>query len=253
MSSYLVTGAGRGLGLEFVRQLSQRSAEQVSVVFAAIRGSPSEALQQLANNSNGRLVILHMAVSDKSSVATAVEQVKERLAGQGLDVLINNAGMTHTTPEGIAAMDNLLEVIQVNVQTVQNVTSAFLPLLKEGIQKKILNMGSSVGAISNARKWAQIPCPAYKISKAALNSLTAQYAIEYEKDGFAFFSVCPGWVKTDMGGEWAQLDVGTSIKGILAIVAKDATEINGKFLKILIPGMENAEGFHQYDGAELLW
>jgi NAD(P)-dependent dehydrogenase (short-subunit alcohol dehydrogenase family) len=140
MSSYLVTGAGRGLGLEFVRQLSQRPVSEVSTVFATIRGSPSEALQKLADESNGRLVILHMALSDKSSIATAVEQVKDRLAGRGLDVLINNAGIMPATPEGIAAMDNLQEVIQVNVETVQNVTSAFLPLLKEGSQKKVLNL-----------------------------------------------------------------------------------------------------------------
>lgn len=140
MSSYLVTGAGRGLGLEFVRQLSQRPAEQVSIVFATIRGSPSVALQKLADNSNGRLVILHMAVSDKSSIATAVEQVKDKLDGQGLDVLINNAGIGPTTPDGIAAMENLMEVIQVNVETVQNVTSAFLQLLKKGTQKKVLNL-----------------------------------------------------------------------------------------------------------------
>lgn len=56
-----------------------------------------------------------------------------------------------------------------------------------------------------------------------------------------------------MGGEWAQLDVETSIKGVLEIVDKDVSEINGKFLKIHIPGIENAEGFHQYDGTEMPW
>jgi NAD(P)-dependent dehydrogenase (short-subunit alcohol dehydrogenase family) len=140
MSSYLVTGAGRGLGLEFVRQLSQQPAEKVSIVFAAIRGSPSKALQTLADESNGRVIVLHMAVSNKSSITTAVEQVKDKLADRGLDVLINNAGIMPATPEGIAAMDNLLEVIQVNVETVQDVTSAFLPLIKKGNQKKVLNL-----------------------------------------------------------------------------------------------------------------
>ena len=119
MSSYLVTGAGRGLGLGFVRQLSQRSPEQVSVIFAAIRGPPYGSLEKLADESNGRLVILRMAVADKSSIPPAVEQVKAR---------------------GIATMDNLIEVIQVNVGAAQNVTSAFLPLLKEGRQKKVLNV-----------------------------------------------------------------------------------------------------------------
>ena len=140
MSSYLVTGAGRGLGLGFVRQLSQRPPEQVSVIFAAIRGPPHGPLEKLADESNGRLVILRMAVADKSSIPPAVEQVKARLAGKGLDVLINNAGVMAISPGGIATMDNLIDVIQVNVGGAQNVTSAFLPLLKEGRQKKVLNV-----------------------------------------------------------------------------------------------------------------
>ena len=81
-----------------------------------------------------------MAVADKSSIPPAVEQVKARLAGQGLDVLINNAGVMAISPGGIATMDNLIEVIQVNGGAAQNVTSAFLPLLKEGRQKKVLNV-----------------------------------------------------------------------------------------------------------------
>lgn len=140
MSSYLVTGAGRGLGLELIRQISQRSPSEVSKVFATIRGSPSETLQKLADGSNGRVIVIRMVVTDKSSIAAAVEQVKQELAGQGLDVLINNAGVMPTTLDGIAAMDNLLETLQVNVETVHSVTSAFLPLLKEGKQKKVLNM-----------------------------------------------------------------------------------------------------------------
>lgn len=81
-----------------------------------------------------------MAASDKSSIATALEQARDKLAGQGLDVPINNVGTISVTPEGIAAMDNLMGVIQVNVGSVQNVTPAFLPLLKEGRQKKALNL-----------------------------------------------------------------------------------------------------------------
>ena len=56
-----------------------------------------------------------------------------------------------------------------------------------------------------------------------------------------------------MGSQWAELEVDTSVKGVLGIVDKDAAEINGKFLKRLIQGMENAEGFHQYDGPEIPW
>ncbi|KAJ5990330.1 hypothetical protein N7499_010857 [Penicillium canescens] len=81
-----------------------------------------------------------MAVLDKSSIGTVVKQVKSRLHTHGLDVLINNAGIMPTTPDGIAAIDNSIEAIQVNVETVQNVISALLPLLKEGNQKKVLSL-----------------------------------------------------------------------------------------------------------------
>jgi len=140
MSSYLITGAGRGLGLELVRQLSQRSPREVSAVFATIRGPPSEALQELVAEAQGRIIVMHMVVTDKDSIAAAVGQVRERLGGRGLDVLINNTAIMETSLDGVASMDNLRNSFQVNVEAVHDVTAAFLPLLREGSQKKVLNL-----------------------------------------------------------------------------------------------------------------
>ncbi|KAL2830318.1 short chain oxidoreductase [Aspergillus cavernicola] len=225
MFSYLITGAGRGLGLELTKQLRQRPPSEVSAIFATIRGTPSETLQELVVEAQGRIVIVHLVVTEKEGIAAAVDQVKEKLDGRGLDVLINNAVITETSPDGAVSMGALRETLQVNVEAGHEVTVAFLALLREGREKKVLNLSSSVGSIALARLYAVAPHPAYKISKAALNNLTAQYALELEKDGFTFVVVSPGWLKTDMGGEYAQLDVSVGASAVLDVIARDGKEL----------------------------
>lgn len=140
MASYLVTGAGRGLGFELVSQLSRKPSSEVSVIFAATRSEPSTALQALIDSSDGRVVNVLMVLTDKSSIDSGVKQVEQKLAGRGLDVLINNAGIMQGSPDGIHTMSNLREAFQVNVEAVHDVTAAFLPLLRKGEQKKVLNV-----------------------------------------------------------------------------------------------------------------
>jgi len=139
MSSYLVTGAGRGLGLQFVQLLSKRPMSEVSIVLATVRGSISKELQQVARESQGHVVVVHLVPTDANSIARAVEVVKQKLAGRGLDVLINNAGMMEAS-ESVELMNNLRRTLELNVESVHNITSALLPLLREGTQKKVLNL-----------------------------------------------------------------------------------------------------------------
>ncbi|KAI6369738.1 hypothetical protein MCOR25_004367 [Pyricularia grisea] len=253
MSTYLVTGASRGLGLAFVRKLQEQPPSEVSIVFGTVRAEPSRELQQLADSSQGRLVIIHMTLTEKESIAKGIEQVKKKLDGQGLDVLINNAGIIAYS-KSIEEMDNLRQMLEVNVEAVHDVTAALLPLLRQGKQKKIANIGSSVSSMANARKWMISTQYAYKISKAAVNALTLQYAYSLEEEGFAVFSICPGWVKTDMTSYTADLDASTSAEGVLRVIAKNGNDLNGKFLKIHVPGMEVRPGaHHEYNGAEIPW
>ena len=142
MASYLITGAGRGLGLELATQLANLPASQVSNVFAAIRSStPPTALQTLVDHSKGRVIpVTEMLVTDRASLDKAVANVEALLDGKGLDVLINNAGVMPPAFEGIAKMDNLRYAFEVNVEAVQETTSAFMPLLKKGTAKKVINM-----------------------------------------------------------------------------------------------------------------
>lgn len=140
MVSYLITGAGRGLGLELVKQLLPLPHSDVSLILAATRSSPSPALQSLIDSSNGRVAHISVAITDKSSISAAIPEIEKKLNGKGLDVLINNAGVMHFTSDGIVGMSDLREVFDINVQAVQDVTAAFLPLLKKGGLKKVVNM-----------------------------------------------------------------------------------------------------------------
>lgn len=136
MTSYLITGANRGLGLSLVTNLSSHPN---ALIFAAARCSSPE-LQRLIDNSGRKIVFLNVEVTKPASIAAAVEVVQKRLDGRGLEVLINNAGMQPYTPGGTPAMEDLNEVLDVNVTSVHRMIAAFLPLLRKGKEKKVVNM-----------------------------------------------------------------------------------------------------------------
>ncbi|RDH35181.1 short chain oxidoreductase [Aspergillus welwitschiae] len=213
MSTYLVTGASRGIGLELVRQTS---------------GGP--LFQELLQQHPDRVIFVPLDVTEKESVKNAVTHVATALNGKGLDVLINNAGiMTPGTVENMLVND-LEDTFRVNVGGVHLVTREFLPLLRNGNKKRIVN-----------------------ISTTALNMLTVLYSQELEAEGFTVFCVSPGWLKTEMGSDDADLPVDTGVAAVLDIVLTTGKEKNGRFLNIHVPGWENNSGMNQYDGKELPW
>ncbi|KAK7219670.1 hypothetical protein V2G26_007673 [Clonostachys chloroleuca] len=154
---------------------------------------------------------------------------------------------------GIEHMDDLMSLFNVNVMSAHQVTRAYLPLLKKGNTKKIANISTTVGSITMAPTFREIPTPAYKISKAALNMLTVQYALSLADQGFTTIAVSPGWIKTPIGGDNADLDVGTAAKATLDVIVRSSPESNGKFLNIHVPGWENSPGLNQYEGGQPSW
>ena len=205
MTSYLITGANRGLGLALVANLS---SQPNSLVFAAARKSSPE-LKKLVDDADGRIAPVDVEVTKPVSIAAAVEVVQKHLGDRGLDILINNAGMSSFSAGGTPAMEDLGDVLDVNVVSVQRMTKAFLPLLRQGSEKKVVNMQvtspiympdltdrshstSTLGSIAMAPFFSFAPAPAYKISKAALNMLTVQYAQDLGKEGFIFLPISPG-------------------------------------------------------------
>ncbi|KAI4269347.1 MAG: hypothetical protein LQ337_007337 [Flavoplaca oasis] len=139
MASFLITGASRGLGLALAHELAALPASEVTKVFATARAD-ALALQELVKKSSGRVVFVQLDVTSEASIQRAAAEVEANLTGRGLDVLINNAGVCQYTSGGIQSMDNLAESFTINVLGVHWVTRTFLPLLRKGTQKKVINL-----------------------------------------------------------------------------------------------------------------
>ncbi|KAL8629843.1 hypothetical protein Q9189_004452 [Teloschistes chrysophthalmus] len=252
MASYLITGASRGFGLALAQQLAALPASHVSKIFATARGD-APALKELVQKSPNRVVFVELDVTSEKSIEKAADEVEKNLDGKGLDVLINNAAVCQWDPEGVQSMDKLSESFTINVLSVHWVTRTFLPLLKKGNQKKVVNILAST---TLARSAHYVAAPAYKISKAAMNAMTVQYAIDFEKEGFSFMTLSPGWMQTSLGGgEAADLTADQGAKATLEIIARPGAgqELNGRFLKVRVEGWEGKEGHSKYDGKDAPW
>lgn len=141
------------------------------------------------------------------------------------------------------------KVLSTNVTAVHLITQAFLPLLEKGNLKKIVNITSTLGSIAMAEGYLQSPSAAYKVSKAALNMLTVQYAFQLGKQGFTVFCISPGWLKTELGGvDYADLEVSVGATAVLEKVLGAKKEDNGTFMNIKVKGWENTGTANQYDG-----
>lgn len=139
MATYLVTGAARGIGLELTKQLAELQGAQV---FALTRSEPTAALRTLIDGSGGRVVSVLAAVDDTESVREAACKVEAHLGAEGgLDVLVNNAGIAGSmSPMEDCPPEELAQVLDTNLVGPQRVITAFLPLLRAGKEKKVINM-----------------------------------------------------------------------------------------------------------------
>lgn len=203
MATYLITGANRGLGLEFVRQLAQN---QDNTILACARSSSSD-LTDLKKVASSKTHFLTCDTGDLSSIQTLPDQISK--LGVKLDYLLNNAGINsvpHQTSLSIEPKD-LDENIRVNVVGPAKTTQY---LLEAGLLAKdvrIMNMTSGLGSMAVSLSIEPRKCATYSISKAALNSLTVQQSGEVREKLGGAVVICmdPGWVKTRMGGEGAVL------------------------------------------------
>ncbi|KAI8312746.1 hypothetical protein K4K59_005480 [Colletotrichum sp. SAR11_240] len=253
MASFLITGASRGFGLALTRELASRPASEVGTIIASARGDSSD-LNEVAKSSSGRVVLVKLDVTDDASVKKAAAEVEEKLGGKGLDVLINNAGVCQYATDGTKSMENLQESLDINVFGVHRVTKAFLPLLQQGKLKKVANISTTFGSLAIMPYVHFMPAPSYKISKAAMNALTVQYALDHAKEGFSFMALCPGWLKTDLGGgDMADLTPEQGAKASLDIIYRPNEQTNGKMPKVFVKGWEDAKGPNVYDGTDVPW
>ena len=197
--TFLVTGANKGIGLEIARQLAETGAHVFLGARDAARG------QAAADKLGGGVEFLKLDVSDAASIDQAAETLASKT--EVLDGLINNAGVLDDD-RGASILDTDPDLIRRTLETNTfgplHLTQKLAPLLAKAADGgRVVNLSSGLGQLSDMED----TYPAYSISKTALNAVTRQLAAGLKTQGIAVNSVCPGWVKTDMGGEGASRTV----------------------------------------------
>jgi len=219
----LVTGANRGIGAEVARQLLGKGF----VVFVAVRSRASgeEAVRRFGRVA-GEARVVELDAADAASARRVADEVAARTPQ--LDVLVNNAGILGPGDDSIFTVtsDLLERTLRTNTVGPVVVTQAFLPLLGKGDSPRVVNVSSGGGSLTDMGHWA----PAYSISKAALNAVTRQFAAALTGK-VAVNSVCPGWVRTDMGGEGATRSVEEGADTIVWLATEAPWTLTGKFLR----------------------
>jgi NAD(P)-dependent dehydrogenase (short-subunit alcohol dehydrogenase family) len=223
MKMALITGANKGIGREVARQLAGRGFH----VFVGARNPRAgrKAADQIAKEGE-KVAFLEIDIADNDSVKAAVRAFSK--ITDHLDVLVNNAGIMVDGDDAILKISDELfrTTLETNTLGALRVTRAFAPLLAKSTAPRVINVSSGGGQLTGgADGWS----PAYCISKTALNGVTSQLAAALPK--FAINSVCPGWVRTDMGGQNATRSVEEGADTIVWLASEAPQELTGKFLR----------------------
>jgi NAD(P)-dependent dehydrogenase (short-subunit alcohol dehydrogenase family) len=202
----LVTGANRGIGLAIAGQLARSG---LTVVMGARDGEKgARARTRLADQGLDVHNTL-LDVTDATSIQAALGRIVDTLGR--LDVLVNNAGIQIDGTTGVLELGRtmLLSTLETNALGPLLLSQACIPLMKKNRYGRIVNLSSTLGSLNDVTNpesnYAGIHAPAYRMSKTLLNAVTALLAKELRGSNILVNSVCPGWVKTDMGGPLAPL------------------------------------------------
>lgn len=226
MKTALITGANKGIGLEFVRQLKDKG---YYVIGCCRNPSKAKTLNELADE------IIQLDVTNDSHIKLLQQTLKNR----PIDLLINNAGISGAQGVTIGNInrENFLDVLNVNCISVVKLSDALLPNIQASKEKNILVVSSQMGSISDNDSGRSY---AYRTSKAALNCAMRSFAIDVQDKGIHVMLIHPGWVKTDMGGVDALINVHTSVAGMLQQAEQHLAN-------------SHAEKLHRFDGGIIAW
>ena len=210
----LITGANRGIGLEYARQFA---AKGYNVIGTARDPAAATELRAIIER------IEALDVADAASVAA----LAKRLDGMAIDILINNAGVGGRDDNDLASIDfeQMQNTFAVNAFGPLRVIQSLMPNLRLGQRKLVIGMSSQLGSIerSNGGMYA------YRASKTALNQFNKILASELGPQGFVFTVLHPGWVQTEMGGANATLTPQESVRGLVGVIEKLGPDDNGRF------------------------
>jgi NAD(P)-dependent dehydrogenase (short-subunit alcohol dehydrogenase family) len=230
MTTVLVTGANRGIGLEFVRQYA---ADAADVIACCREPAAASELKALAGASGGKVRVMKLDVASEGDIAA----LKTALAGQPIDILINNAGISGPRRQSADDIDleGWLETFRVNTVAPVAVSQALHGNLRAGKEKKLAAITSQLGSTANngGQRYA------YRSSKAALNNAMRGLSQDWARDGIAVGIYHPGWVRTDMGGASAPVTPEASVRGLRQRIADLSPATSGAYV--------------DYAGAALPW
>jgi len=239
MPTVLLTGANRGLGLEFVRQYH---ADGWRIHACARNPDDATQLQALTGEAAGHISLHALDVTD----FPAIDALARRLLGTPIDVLINCAGWmgSRSADRGGVSVQQFGNsdyaewdrMFRINAWAPMKMVEAFIAHVAAGEQRKIVSLTSLMGSIAQNTSGNSYP---YRASKAALNAIVRSLAIDLGKRGIIAVPVNPGWVRTDMGGPRAEIEPATSVSGMRRLIAGLTPEQSGRFWN--------------YDGKELPW
>ena len=228
--TWMITGANRGIGLAIAIELLRRGDR----VIAAARNPWGGALAELAAEHPATLIPVELDVTSDASVAAA----RETLAGQPIDVLLNNAGLygPRDRQKGLDVdFDAWREVFEVNVYAPVRVAQAFLPNVEAGQGRKIATISSRMASLAANPRNALI----YRSSKAAVNMAMIVFGNAVRERDVSVLLFHPGWVRTDMGGSGADISPAESASGLIRTI--DAS------------GMAETNSFRDYTGEAIAW
>ena len=240
MSSVLITGANRGLGLEFTRQYLKDGWE----VHAFCRQpDKAEELSAMVAESRGNIQLREMDIGNKEQIEAAAKELK----GLPIDLLINNAGIADGYGRGVYEMKEdpdiqnydfafWEEMMRINTLAPAKIIGAFLENIRAGGQKKIASLSSGLGSITNLA-WAGKY--GYCASKAGLNMVSKGLAEWLKPENIMVISLSPGWTRTAMGGPHATNSAEESVSGMRHVISSLTLAETGRFWN--------------FDGEELPW
>jgi NAD(P)-dependent dehydrogenase (short-subunit alcohol dehydrogenase family) len=233
----LITGANKGIGLETARQLAQQG---VSVIIGSRNPDNGERAAEQLRDEGLQAHSVVLDVGDPISIQTAADTVK---AGFGkLDILINNAGVMLDRADlnvSEQPLDIWRKTFNVNLFGLIATTHAFLPLLRQSDSGRIVNVSSILGSNTlHSDPTSPIydhKIPAYNVSKSAVNAWTVHLAYELRNTNIKVNAVHPGWVKTELGGDGAEMEIPDGAKTSVALALIPADGPNGGYFHMNDP------------------
>lgn len=220
----LVTGANRGIGREVCRQLA---IDGYNVILTSRDPEKGKRAAEELQSEGLVLYYVQLDADDEQSVSNAARWVEGEFGE--LYALVNNAAINYDSAKRAVSVDmeKVRNTLQTNLLGPWRISQAFLPLLKRSESARIVNVSSGSGSLSSMGGGT----PAYGVSKAALNALTIKMADELRSEGILVNAVCPGWVRTDMGGSAATRSVEQGAKSVIWAVTLPNDGPTGGFFR----------------------